>query len=55
VDQTVRVWSIAAEECATVLRVDGALRACHWLPSPALQLVVAGDAGLYLLEYRLPG
>ncbi|HEY4028166.1 MAG TPA: NB-ARC domain-containing protein [Candidatus Dormibacteraeota bacterium] len=54
VDQTVRVWNTVTHECATVLRVDGALRACCWLTSPPTRLVVAGDAGLYLLEYRLP-
>ncbi len=46
---TVRVWDVATWHCVAVARVDGAARACCWLPD-SRGLVVAGAGGLYLFE-----
>jgi WD40 repeat protein len=50
-DGTVSVWDTATGAASAVMRVDSKLQACAWDPAGRL-LAAAGDAGLYLFQYR---
>ncbi|MCB0168361.1 MAG: WD40 repeat domain-containing protein [Anaerolineae bacterium] len=51
-DNTIRLWEISTGQMLSVLRVDGALSKCDWLPN-GQQLVVIGPRGIYFLELKL--
>ncbi|WP_229068394.1 NB-ARC domain-containing protein [Actinoplanes sp. DH11] len=53
-DRTLRVWDVATGRPVAMMRVDGRLRDCCWLPDGS-GIVAAGDGGLYLFDLRTGG
>ncbi|WP_327085357.1 hypothetical protein OIE66_23700 [Nonomuraea sp. NBC_01738] len=51
-DGIIRVWAVDGLRRLTMIRMDGDLNDCVWTPGG---LYVAGDAGLYAFDLRLPG
>jgi hypothetical protein len=52
-DGTVRIWGAATGHLVTMMRVDGALTSCCWLPDGS-GVAVTGAAGAYLFAFE-PG
>jgi len=49
-DKTLRVWEAATGRCLAVLRVDGELYDCAWLPD-GQRIVAVGLRGVYVFEF----
>lgn len=52
-DGTVRIWERESGQAVTIMRTDGRLSACAWIPDGS-GLVAGGERGVYFYEFR-PG
>ena len=49
VDNSVRIWDVAASRTVTMMRVERSLSSCAWLDGNSL--AIGGSAGLYLFDF----